>query len=540
MERNLAGTTKRFALSSLKRRWWVIPLAVIATALAGYGAASLKKETYTASSWTIATADTGSRGPGRAFDASRLALSYASSLSEDDQLISYIAEAINRPRDEVDDRFSTLNQTDTAVIRLRYRDEDPEVATRAARAAAEGSVGSRPVATSVTPSTMQLVQLATEPERSTDVLALGLAVGAALGLGLGIILMLAWERADPRVDEPGDVTALTGIPATRLDDLTHSRAAALLERWVALSGKRSARVAIIPTPRTQPVADQVAGWLYGMHVDGPDLDRGGAATAAAPAKGRSANGSSDDLEAEADKRGGNGRQGAAGSGETSERAADSDEGSGNGQGDGSSSPERVEYFHRPEPAADDPSRDAADRGARWRSRWYRPATAPTPASGAPAGGQPVRDIGATEPSAPAERETAGSDAPVGSPLREPEGEPIGAQGRPAPDRVATSSMTAAEVSRDDRLTLVAGGSAASDAAPEVEALRSDLIVLLVEKAATTREVLDLVATLEQFGRRPSWVLTIGSRRKVGKSMDKAQASGVNLIGHKTSKTASRN
>ena len=101
-------------------------------------------------------------------------------------------------------------------------------------------------------------------------------------------------------------------------------------------------------------------------------------------------------------------------------------------------------------------------------------------------------------------------------------------------------MTAAEVSRDDRLTLVAGGSAASDAAPEVEALRSDLIVLLVEKAATTREVLDLVATLEQFGRRPSWVLTIGSRRKVGKSMDKAQASGVNLIGHKTSKTASRN
>ena len=97
MERNLTETTKRFALRSLKRRWWVLPLAILATALAGYGAASLKKDTYTASSWVIATSDTGRQGPGQAFDASRLALSYASSLSEDDQLIAYVARAINRP-----------------------------------------------------------------------------------------------------------------------------------------------------------------------------------------------------------------------------------------------------------------------------------------------------------------------------------------------------------------------------------------------------------------------------------------------------------
>ena len=74
-------------------------------------------------------------------------------------------------------------------------------------------------------------------------------MGALLGLGLGIILMLAWERADPRLDQPADVHALTGIPTTRLDDLTPSRAAALLERWLGLANSPNARVAMVPQRR---------------------------------------------------------------------------------------------------------------------------------------------------------------------------------------------------------------------------------------------------------------------------------------------------
>ena len=336
MERNLTETTKRFALRSLKRRWWVIPLAVLATALAGYGAASLKKETYSASSWVIATSDTGTRGPGQAFDASRLALSYASSLSEDDQLIAYVAQAINRPRDEVDDNLSTLNQTDTAVIRLRYRDEDRQVATAAARAAAEGAVGARPVAASVTPGTLSLVQLASEPEKSTDLIALGVGVGALLGLGLGIILMLAWERADPRLDKPADVQALTGIPTTRLDDLTPSRAAALLERWLGLANRANARVAVVPTRKMQPLADQVAGWLYGLHVDGPEL--------APPAPTNGAGPRPDEGMPE----------------DPSQPAADEYSGSDENEFEGLT--------------------PSSDRGHEpWRSRWFRPATAPVAA-----------------------------------------------------------------------------------------------------------------------------------------------------------------
>jgi capsular polysaccharide biosynthesis protein len=448
MERNLRETTKRFALRSLRRRWWVIPLAVLATALAGYGAATLKKETYSASSWVIATSDTGTRGPGQAFDASRLALSYASSLSEDDQLINYVAQAINRPRNEVDDNLSTLNQTDTAVLRLRYRDEDRQVATAAARAAAEGAVGQRPVASSVTPGTLSLVQLATEPERSTNLIALGLGVGALLGLGLGIILMLAWERADPRLDKPADVQALTGIPTTRLDDLTPSRAAALLERWLGLANRPNARVAMVPTKKMQPLADLVAGWLYGLHVDGPEL------SPPAPTNGA---------------------------------------GLRNGEGTPEHPSSDETDFEGLTPASD-PGQEP------WRSRWFRPATAPSP--GPWEADQPTEQVPAQGAIAAAQ-----SEAPAAPHV-------------PAP---ATS-----DIPHGERVTLVAGGPGGSASAPEVEALRSDLIVLLVQSSATSREVLELVETLEQFGRRPAWALMVNSQRKLLREMDNAQARGVSL------------
>jgi hypothetical protein len=433
MERNLRETSRRFALSAFKRRWWVIPLAILATAAAGYGVASIKKETYTASSWVIADANTGSRGPGRAFDASRLALSYASSLSEDDQLINYIARSIDKPRDEVDDNFSTLNQTDTSVLRLRYSDEDRDVATLAARAAAEGAVGSQPVATSVTPGTLALVKLASEPEKSSNILALGAGVGALLGLGLGFILMLAWERADPRLDDPADVQALTGIPATRVDDLTPNRAAALLERWLTLADRADARIAVVPTSKTEGIVDQVASWLYGLHLDGPEL---------APPTTNGTGPEQDTVQTEA-------------------------------------------YA---QPPAEQPQEEEAGG---WRSRWHRPATAPEQAPF-----DPLRDLETQTPTvvAPERRQTDQPDA----------------------------------IPHGERITLVAGGPGGSATAPEVEALRSDLIVMLVQSGAKSREVLDLVNTLEQFGRRPAWTMMIDSQRKVGKRMSQAQSSGVSL------------
>jgi capsular polysaccharide biosynthesis protein len=445
MERNLTETPKRFSLSSLRRRWWLIPLAVVMTAAAAFAAAQLKESNYTASSWLVTSSDDGFRGPGRAFDASRLALTYATSLPEDDQLIAHIARAIDRSPDEVDDNFTVVNQPDTAAVRLRYSDDDPEVARAGARAAAEGASGREPAAASVTPGTLSVVRLADESDESTDFGLLALALGALLGLGLGIILMLALERADPRLDEPRDVQELTGIPASRLDDLTPGRAAALLERWHALAGKQSARVAIVPTPKLEDLAGLTAGWLYGLHTDGPDL--------AADSNGHSAQ----DPEADDD---------------------------------------RMDIFHAQRPGDPGP-----EGGERWRSRWYRPSVSPGPY---PEGGQ------STLHASPPQTITVEDDALT----------PEQITGRPEVERPAPA--------RAERISLTAAGPAGSDAGPEVEALRSDVLVVLVQKAAPAGELTDLVDTLAQFGRRPEWVLMVDSVRKVHKQMDRAQAAGVNL------------
>lgn len=441
MERNLTETPKRFSLSSFARRWWLIPIAVAATALAGFGAAQLKENNYASSSWIVASSDDGSPGPGRGFDASRLALTYATSLAEDDQLINHIATAIGKSTDEVDDHFTVLNQPDTAALRLRYRDDDPAVAQAGSRAAAEGVVGSQPVASSVTPGTLSQVQVADDPKKGTNLTVLGLILGAALGLGLALILMFAWERADPRVDDPHDAQALTGIPTTRLDDLTPSRASALLERWLALSGKSAPRVTIVPTSKMEPLGGLTAGWLYGLHTDGPALTS-------------DSNGSSGD-----------------------------------------------QATHETPAVAPEPD-EQVDEATPWRSRWHRPAVAPSPY---PAPGLPT----------PAEADPGQQTVAV-----EPD--------EFRPEHITDPQYGGVSRSASERVTLTAAGQPGSDTGPEVEAIRSDVLVILAQKAVRNSELLDLVETVTKFGRHPTWILMVDSQRKVEKLMDRAQQAGVSL------------
>jgi capsular polysaccharide biosynthesis protein len=260
----------RPGLRAFRRRWWLIPLAVIAVAAAGYGAASLQKRLYTAESLIVVSSratesDLGRRydyNPGQASDAARLALTYASALPEDDRLLRRIATAVGRPLDEVDGRFSVTNDTDTATLHFRYRDEDPDRAAIGSRTAADGVTSSPPATEAVRAGTLDLVHSAERPEDRSDALVLATVLGAVLGLGLGAILIVAWDRADPRLDSPDDIQDLTSAPVTVLDTLSPLAVLALLERWYALSPARVIRAAILPAePGVAPLAQDVARWL---------------------------------------------------------------------------------------------------------------------------------------------------------------------------------------------------------------------------------------------------------------------------------------
>lgn len=97
---------------------------------------------------------------------------------------------------------------------------------------------------------------------------LGAGIGAGIGLVVGVALLLLWLDAHPRVRGPEDAYALTGIPTSRLDDVTEESAQAMVLRWLAFSDRSLVRVAIVPASgRLNGLTQQTAHWLQQLHVE---------------------------------------------------------------------------------------------------------------------------------------------------------------------------------------------------------------------------------------------------------------------------------
>ena len=72
------------------------------------------------------------------------------------------------------------------------------------------------------------------------------AMGAAVGIIIALVLLLAWQRAHPRVEGSAGVYGLIGVPCSALDDMSDDTARDLLSRWLTLSSGPLTRVAIVP------------------------------------------------------------------------------------------------------------------------------------------------------------------------------------------------------------------------------------------------------------------------------------------------------
>jgi capsular polysaccharide biosynthesis protein len=239
----------RLSAHALLRRGWVIPLAMLAVAAVALAVAKIRTQEATAESIVLVNSKPGPIGPGAATEASRLALTYAAIVPKDSNILQAVSRAIDEPTSKVRKRFSAVNPTDTAVLRLRFRDDDPAVAATGARAATQALAGLRPASPTIGPGTVQIVRLAPVPGDPSDDAPVAIGIGLVLGFALGVILLLAWDRADPRIDSPADVFARAMLPATEVDRLTPTAAATLVERWARDARDRPVRVIVIPVSK---------------------------------------------------------------------------------------------------------------------------------------------------------------------------------------------------------------------------------------------------------------------------------------------------
>jgi hypothetical protein len=200
---------------------------------------------YVATAVVVTSAGGGPAGPGYGDQATRLAPSFAASIPDDAGILAFVARRLGVSVHEVDDHTTVKNDKDTAVLRLRYKADGDVAAERGARALAAAVTGSAPASPTIKAREFTLVRVAAAESPSSNA-AVTLPIGALLGLCLGIVLLLALERANPRVDDPAFLEDELRCPVYDVDEVTPSLAGALLERWRALGGGGHPTVALIP------------------------------------------------------------------------------------------------------------------------------------------------------------------------------------------------------------------------------------------------------------------------------------------------------
>jgi hypothetical protein len=226
----------------------------VTAAVAAYAVASLRAASYSTEGIAVVAANP-VLTPDQAI---RLAVTDAVLIPRDAAIARSVARSLQTTPKDVRSRLSVFNDPATAILRIEYSGATASEALAGATAVLRSIAGPRPVSPNIAAGSIQIVRLPTPPAASRTAPTL-VAIGVILGLALGSILLVAWERADPRIDDLDDLSAVAAGPAVSFDALTRAAAGALLERWRKLGGGSSVSVALVPvTEGLEPTVDELA------------------------------------------------------------------------------------------------------------------------------------------------------------------------------------------------------------------------------------------------------------------------------------------
>ncbi|MGA9856300.1 MAG: hypothetical protein WBQ18_00485 [Solirubrobacteraceae bacterium] len=184
-------------------------------------------------------------------DAGHLATTYAAIIPADDKLLLAASRATRLPVSQIASDLSVVNEQNTSLLQVGFKASNAHDANAGARVIAQLISGPNPVARGIIPSSVQEVSLPAVIPSNTPVSSGGsstkpIVIGGVIGLLLGIVLLIGWERSDPRISDARGLSSVLGCPATPAERLSPDAAYALLERWRSLTDQVPARVAILP------------------------------------------------------------------------------------------------------------------------------------------------------------------------------------------------------------------------------------------------------------------------------------------------------
>jgi len=245
-------------LTALRRRGWVLLVTVVIAAVCAFAVASTRSTTYTAQSTVVVAASNSSHSVVTPDQANPLATTYAALIPKDTEILRSVATALSTSVSDVQDRVSVFNTPGTALLTIEYRGTSVANSIAGATAALTAIAGPDPVSSNIVPGSVGAVQAPTTATSSKSVTVL-VAIGVIVGIALGLLLIVAWERIDPRIDRPEDLSQEVGSPTSPVSAISESGVNALIARWKALADHGPSRIALVPvTPDVQADLPKVA------------------------------------------------------------------------------------------------------------------------------------------------------------------------------------------------------------------------------------------------------------------------------------------
>ncbi|HEY7015604.1 MAG TPA: hypothetical protein VH480_22750 [Streptosporangiaceae bacterium] len=255
-------------LRTLRRRGWVLLAAIVITTACAYLVASHRGETYTAESTAVVSASSSPQSVVTPDQAELLASTYAVLIPKDTAILRAVATTLGTTAADVEARISVFNTTGTALLAIDYRGTSAANSIAGAAASLRAISGDYPVSSNIIPGSVGSVQAPTQATASRGVTVL-VALGAILGVALGLLLMVVWERVDPRIDRPEDLSQEVGSPTSPVGAISQPGVNALIARWTHLAEREPTRIALVPvTADVQADLPKVALRLSNGHDNG--------------------------------------------------------------------------------------------------------------------------------------------------------------------------------------------------------------------------------------------------------------------------------
>jgi capsular polysaccharide biosynthesis protein len=227
----------------LARRSWLLVIALVAGSAGGWFAGTHATTSYGAQATLVVQSGAGKTGPGSANDALALATTYSALIPKDQSILSTASGTLKVAPSTIEKNLTVTVENGTSLLLLSYSAPTAQRAVAGADAVARAVASGVPLTPAIAAGSVAIVSVPNSASKEGVLHKYGVVLGGFIGLVVGLILVLAAERADPRIDDAVGMAAAAGCRAAIVpSDLSFPE----LARVLADAGREKGRLTIVP------------------------------------------------------------------------------------------------------------------------------------------------------------------------------------------------------------------------------------------------------------------------------------------------------